>query len=130
MWNHCTAGTHHVLGEAVGFVVTCKGLLAMLKGFAMGDNGEVDAEDQFTYYVTEIKSKSSKIMSKHGVVWSKKELDTAAMKFIFGAADAAIKLERMFEHLTELLKRTLGLLISQEHAEICRVLMEAHYAED
>ena len=90
----------------------------------------MDAEDQFTYYVTEIKSKSTKIMSKHGVVWSKKELDTPAMKFIFGAADAAIKLERMFEHLTELLKRTLGLLISQEHAEIFRVLMEAHYAED
>ena len=128
--NGCTAGTHHVLGEAVDFVVICKGLLAMLKGFAIGDNGEVDAEDQFTYYVTEIKSKSSKIMSKHGVVWSKKELDTPAMKFIFGAADAAIKLERMFEHLTALLKRTLGLLISQEHAEICRVLMEAHYAEE
>ena len=33
--NGCTAGTHHVLGKAVDFVVTCKGLLAVLKGFAM-----------------------------------------------------------------------------------------------
>ena len=128
--NGCTAGTHHVLGEAVDFMATCKGLLAMLKGFAMGNNGEVDTEDQFAYYVMEIKSKSTKIMLKHRVVWSKKELDTPAMKFIFTAPDAAIKPDRMFEHLTELLKRTLGLLISQEHAEVCRVLMEAHYAED
>ena len=37
--NGCTAGTHHVLGEAVDFVVTYKALLAMLKGFAMGNNG-------------------------------------------------------------------------------------------
>ena len=62
--------------------------------------------------------------------WAKKMLEYVKDNFDFTGADAAPRLQQCWDHLTELLKRTLGLLIAEEHAEMCRVLMEAHLGED
>ena len=43
----CTSAAHQVLGEPVDFVVTARALLAMLKGFAMGNIAD-DLLKEFT----------------------------------------------------------------------------------
>jgi hypothetical protein len=125
----CTAASHHVLGEAVDFIVTARALLAMLKGFAMGSHGEEEAEYS-TFYAHELKSKSKNSLAKGKVVWKKKLLETIDGTFDFNSADAAMKLQKHWDHLTALLRKVLGSAIAAEHDEVCAVLMEAHIAED
>ena len=125
----CTANTHHVLGEAVDFIVSARALLAMLKGFTMGNFGEDDAEF-FTFHATELKSKSKVSFEKSKISWSKTSLLPPKEKFNFDAPDAANNLRQCWEHLTALLKKTLGAQIALEHAEVCNVLMAAHMGEE
>ena len=66
----CTASSHQVLGEAVDFIVSARALLAMLKGFTMGNLGEDDSEF-FTFHATELKSKSKVSLEKSKISWTK-----------------------------------------------------------